>query len=372
MKFINGDLKRKMFLIFFGIFIWWLFSNNQIVGKYIGIFISAISPLIIGFIISFILNKPMMFFERKLFKGPKIKDKYRKNLSLLLTFMSFALLIVLLMIIVTPNLIKAGVELGNKLPSYIGALDKYIKATAIGDSKLGQWIETINMDEVKENIYNFVKGGFFDWVNSSFSIATSVFGNIVSFFIGLIFSIYFLLQKEEIINNIKKILAIILPKKVFNKTIYIGNLTSKAFSDFMLAQSLESMILGGIFFISMILFKFPYATMISVVIAVSSIVPMVGSFVGLFVGVILIFVESPQLSGLFIILFLILQQIEGNIIYPRVVGKLSGLSPLLTLAAVSLGGSLMGVLGMILFVPLFSVIQKLVVDFIENAPRDLI
>ena len=150
------------------------------------------------------------------------------------------------------------------------------------------------------------------------------------------------MEKEELIKGIKKLLAIILPIKIFNKVLHIGSLTRKSFSDFIVAQSLESIILGTIFFISMLLLKFPYAAMISIVIAVSSFIPIIGSFIGLFVGIILIFVDSPKLAGLFIILFLALQQIESNIIYPRVVGKLSGLSPLLTLAAVTLGGSLMG------------------------------
>lgn len=366
MEFLNKDVKRKMFLIFFGIFTWWLFSNIQSVGKNIGVFIGAISPLIIGFIISFILNIPMMFFERKVFIRLKIKDEHRRILSLLSTFVVFILLIIILMIIIIPNLIEAGIELSDKLPSYINALDKYIGDSTLGYSKLSQWIKSIDIEEVKSNLYDFIKGGFFNWVSSSFSIASSLFSNIITFFIGLIFSIYFLLKKKELIDIIKKILKIILPIKVFNKILYIGSITGRAFSDFMMAQFLESMILGIIFFIFMIIFKFPYATMISVVIAVSSIVPMVGSFVGLFVGVILIFVENPQLSGLFIILFLILQQIEGNLIYPRVVGRLSGLSPLLTLTAVTLGGSLMGVLGMILFVPLFSVLQKLADDYMTK------
>ena len=176
------------------------------------------------------------------------------------------------------------------------------------------------------------------------------------------------MEKEELIKGIKKLLAIILPIKIFNKVLHIGSLTRKSFSDFIVAQSLESIILGTIFFISMLLLKFPYAAMISIVIAVSSFIPIIGSFIELFVGIILIFVDSPKLAGLFIILFLALQQIESNIIYPRVVGKLSGLSPLLTLAAVTLGGSLMGVIGIVLFIPIFSAIQKILVEFMENAP----
>ena len=157
-----------------------------------------------------------------------------------------------------------------------------------------------------------------------------------------------------------------LPLEVAKRTLYIGDLTKKSFSEFLVGQSLEAVILGSMFFVTMVLFRFPYSTMISIVIAVFSFVPIVGSFVGLFVGVILIFVESPKLAGLFIILFLVLQQIEGNLIYPKVVGKFSGLSPLFTMAAVTLGGSLMGVFGIILFIPAFAVIQELLKEFVET------
>lgn len=235
---------------------------------------------------------------------------------------------------------------------------------------MSEWIESIDIEKIKENSYNFIKGGLSGWLSSSFAIASSVFGSVISFLIGAVFSIYFLIQKEGLIKNIKKLLFTILPQKVFNKILYIGSITSKTFSSFILAQALEAIILGIIFFLSMTLLKLPYAGMISIVIAVFSIIPMLGAFVGLFIGIILIFVESPQLSGLFIILFFALQQIESNFIYPRIVGRLSGLSPLLTLAAVTLGGSLMGILGMLLFVPLFSVIQKLVDDSMKNAPQD--
>lgn len=368
MEFINKDLKRKMFLVLFGIFSGWIFFNINLVGKYLGILLSALAPLIIGLIIAFILNKPMMFFERKIFRKSKMKSKYKRILSLLLTLLVFLILIGLFFLIVIPNLLEVSMELGDKFPSYMEAIDKYIGDSSIKHSKLNQWIQSIDLKEVRENISNFIKGGLMGWLTSSFVLAGSVFGGLISFLIGIIFSIYFLLDKDSLMEANKRLFQVILPRKTFNKTLYISRLTSKAFSDFILAQSLEAVILGAIFFISMSLFKFPYAGMISVVIAVFSFIPMVGSFVGLFVGIILIFVESPQLAGWFIILFLVLQQIEGNLIYPRVVGKLSGLSPLLTLAAVTLGGSLMGIVGMLLFVPIFSVIQKLTTDYIKNAP----
>lgn len=363
MDFFSKEVKRGMFLIFFGIFTWWLFINSKFIGSKIDLLLQALSPLVIGFVISFILNRPMMFFEKLLYRNKKIDDKFIRTLSLLITILVFMLIITLLILIVVPSLINTAIELKYKFPEYLKSIKEYIENSSIKNSIFDNWIQNIDINSIRDNISEFIKGGLFNWLGSTFSIASSVVGNVLSFFLGFIFSIYFLMQKEEIVEGIKKILHVILPLQFSNRILYIGNLTKKAFSDFLLAQSLEAVILGSIFFITMLIFRFPYTSMISVVIAVFSFIPVVGSFIGLFVGIILIFVESPKLAGLFILLFLVLQQIEGNIIYPKVVGKFSGLSPLLTLVAITLGGSLMGVVGIILFIPIFAVIQELIKDF---------
>ena len=364
MEFFSKEVKKAMFLIFFGILTWWFFTNIELICNKIVFIRQALTPLIIGLIISFILNRPMMFFERKL--SIKIKNKYKKLISLFLTLIVFILTILLILLAIIPSLIDTGVELKVKFPEYLNSIKEYIENSSIRYSKFNEWVQNIDVDSIKDSITNFIKGGLFNWLGSTFSIASSIVGNIVSFFLGFVFAIYFLLQKEEIIKGLKKLLYAIFPLPLTNKIIHIGLLTNNAFSEFLLAQSLEAVILGSMFFLSMLIFKFPYSTMISIVIGVFSFIPLVGSFIGLFVGMILIFVESPKLVGLFIVLFLIIQQIEGNFIYPRVVGKFSGLSPLFTLIAVTLGGSLMGIVGIILFVPVFAVIHKLSKEFVDK------
>ena len=366
MNFFNKELKKTMFLIFFGILTWWLFSNIKVLRNIFVILKHALSPLIIGLIISFILNRPMMFFERNLLKNISMKSKYKKIVSLFLTLIIFILTISLILLAIIPSLIDTGVELKEKFPEYLSSIKEYIENSSIRYSKFNDWIQNIDVNSIKDGVTDFIKGGLFNWLGSTFSIASSIFGSIVSFSLGFVFSIYFLLQKDQIIVGLKEFIYAVFPLSVSDRIIYIGTLTNNAFSDFLLGQSLEAVILGTLFFITMLIFKFPYSTMISIVIGVFSFIPLIGAFVGLFVGIILIFVESPKLVGLFIILFLVLQQIEGNFIYPRVVGKFSGLSPLWTLIAVTLGGSLMGIVGIILFVPLFVVIQKLLNEFVDN------
>ena len=358
-----------MFLVFFAVLTWWSFTNYKLIGSKGSILLNAAYPLLIGLVIAFILNRPMMFLERNLFKKVDLKsklNKYKRPICLLLTLLAFLVVISLVLLIVIPSLVETGVELKERFPEYLTVVKEYIEKNSDKYALVNEWTKGINVDQIKDSASNFLKGGFFNLLGSTFSAATSVFGRMLSFFLGLIFSIYFLLEKETLVAGIKKLIYAALPLEVAKRTLYIGDLTKKSFSEFLVGQSLEAVILGSMFFVTMVLFRFPYSTMISIVIAVFSFVPIVGSFVGLFVGVILIFVESPKLAGLFIILFLVLQQIEGNLIYPKVVGKFSGLSPLFTMAAVTLGGSLMGVFGIILFIPAFAVIQELLKEFVET------
>lgn len=366
MRFWRKDTIVKMFLIAFGVFCWWFFTNLEFVQSKLRFLMQALTPLFIGFIIAFILNRPMMFFERTILKNIGLREKYKRALSLILTILIFFLVTFLVFIIVIPNLIETASLLKDKLPLYFASLKAYIESSPIPSAAIEKWLDEINIQQLKENITTFVRSGLFNWLGSTLTMATSIFGSLLSFFLGFVFSLYFLMQKEEITKAIKDVLYAFLPANIVNPVLHVGGLTRKAFSDFILAQSLEAVLLGSMFFVSMILFRFPYATMVSVVITVFSFIPIVGAFVGLFVGVFLIFVGSPQLAGLFGLLFLILQQIEENFVYPRVVGKISGLSPLLTLAAVTLGGSLMGVAGMLLFIPLFVVIKELIKAAVEK------
>lgn len=354
-----------MFLIFFALLLWTLFANLDFLFNGIRVFLGAVSPLIIGFIIAFILNKPMMFFYHNLFAKTKLKDRAKKVLSLLLTLLVFLLVLVLIISVAIPSLAETGSELKHKFPEYLNNIKVFVSANTDKYSKLNEWVQALNPEILKEKFNSFMQGSLYDWIGSTFSVASSVFGSIVSFALGLVFSIYFLLQKDKLLELNKKILQALLPEKIYKQVLYVGELNRKAFSDFILAQSMEALLLGSLFFVTLVIFRIPYATIISLVIGLFSFIPIVGAFAGLVTGIFLVFVESPKLAGLFVILFFVLQQLESNLIYPRLVGKISGISPLVTLAAVTLGGGLMGIIGIVLFVPIFAVLQRLFFDFLE-------
>nr|WP_300001710.1 AI-2E family transporter [Tissierella sp.] len=370
MKINTNRMKRAMFLIVFSILIWWLFANIKLVGRGLNLLLEILSPFIIGIVIAFILNKPMSFIEAKLFERGKEsggwKAKYKRPISFLITLILFIIVIAIVLVLVIPNLVEAGTQLGEKLPDYWERVQEYAKNSSIKYSKINELIQEINFDKIQENIVNFVKGGFSSWLGSTFTVFSSVLGGIVSMGLGIVFAIYFLLQKETLILGVKKLIYAIFPIEAARRISYIGGVVNRSFSQFLTGQSVEAVIVGSMFFIVMMIFRFPYALMISLIIGIFSFIPIVGSFIGLFVGSFLIFVESAKMAGFFIILFFALQQVEGNLIYPRVVGKASGLSSVWTLAAVTLGGSLMGIVGIILFVPMFSVIQKLLTEFVDK------
>lgn len=366
---LNQDMKNKMFLIFFGVLTWWFLTNLNLVGNFFGYLIGAFMPLIIGFVIAYIINLPMNYMENKVLIKFKLKEKNKRNLSLVLTLILFTLVIVLTSLVIIPNLINASLEIKNKIPEYLSYIDDLIASRTFKHSYIKELLEKIDFHKVYDSVSQFIKGGFFNILGSTYNFATTLFGNLITLLLGFIFSIYFLVDKESISGSLIKLMELSLPKRVQNSIMNTLRIANKAFSDFILAQSIEAIIIGLMFFIVLSLFKFPYATMISVVISVFSIIPVVGAFVGLFIGFFLIFVENPHLAGIFIILFFVLQQIEGNIIYPKVVGKLAGLSPTLTLVAVTLGGSLMGVLGILVFIPIFSTAQTLIRNEISLRQR---
>lgn len=370
MELQTDRVKKIMFLIIFTMFIWWAFDNFKFLGKIFILFLGIISPFIIGLVIAFILNKPMSFIEEKLFSGKSpfssLKDKFKRPISFLITLLVFLLVIALFLVLVIPNLVDAGESLAEKLPMFVENLQEYIKNGPVENSQINNWIQNIDFDDITDRISSFIRGGLSDWSGSALTIFSSVLGGLISTGLGIVFAVYFLFQKEDLALSIKKLIYSVFPLNVAARIMYIGAITRESFSKFITGQSLDALVLGSLFFITMTIFSFPYALMVSVVIAISAFIPIVGSFIGLVLGAFLIFVEDPKMAGFFIILFLVLQQIEGNFIYPKIVGKTSGLSPVWALAAITLGGSLMGIIGILLFVPLFSVIQKLLKEYTDR------
>ena len=370
MKVNTKQMKKAMFLIFFAIAIWWLFDNYKVVINLLKILFEVMIPFMVAFAISFVLNKPMIFIEEKVFDRinfiSKLDLKYKRAASLIITLLTFIIFLFLFLQIAIPNLVEASTQLAEQIPSYLKQLQTFLQNTSIFGLNINEWIESVDVENLYNQVTSFFKGGFLSIADSTFSVFSSVFGLFSSIFLGIVFSIYFLLQKEDLSLSIKKLTFAVLPREYANKLVLFIRIANDSFSSFISGQSLDALLIGAIFFVSMTIFNFPYALMISIIIAIFALIPIIGAFIGLVVGAFLIFVQDPQKAFYFIILFFVIQQLEGDLIYPKVVGKASGLSSVWILAAVTIGGSLFGILGIILFVPMFSIIQKLLSIYIEK------
>lgn len=372
MELKSKNMKNAIFLISFAIILMFLLENLSEVGDYIRRIISIISPFIIGGGIAFIMNNPMMFIERTFFseKSPlgKIKEGFKRPLSYLITLIIFIATILIILLIIIPELVNTIQELAVKLPEYWKDLQVFVVKNLIDNPQVTDWVNNINIDwvSIEEGLLSFFKRSALDWIGNTFSFATSLVGNIVTFVVAFIFSIYVLLQKETLIRQYKKVILAFTSASLAQRIFHIGELSNRAFSNFISGQLLEAVIIGTLFLVAMVIFGFPYALMISLTIAVTALIPIVGAFIGCVIGAFLILVESPIQALWFLIMFLVIQQIEGNLIYPHVVGKASGLPSIWILVAVTVGGSLMGILGILLFIPIGSILYTLLREAINH------
>lgn len=370
MEFNRKNMQQLMILITFGIV---LFLGLQNLPLLIGVVQTAfrfLLPFLIGCMVAFIINVPMRAIERTLFTQ-KVQQKYavlgklHRPLSLLLTLLFIVGLVTLLIFTVTPQLQNSINTLRASLPGFVADLTEWINDIVARYPEIEDYayelvntLQSIDWTQQLQHFLDFLRNG--NLLNSTVSVASSIIGGVTNAVIGLIFALYILLQKERLAVQGKKILYAWLPEKHVDTTLGILNLTQRTFSNFISGQCLEACILGLLFFITMSIFRFPYAAVVGVVIAFTALIPIFGAFFGCFIGTFLILIANPIQALWFIVLFLVLQQIEGNFIYPHVVGNSVGLPSIWVLVAVTTGASTMGILGMLINIPLFSVFYALI------------
>ena len=217
---------------------------------------------------------------------------------------------------------------------------------------------------------NFLKNGAGSVLGGTMEAAKSIISGVSTFFIAFVFACYVLFQKERLSVQVRKLMYAFVPEDWTDILIALGSVTHKTFSSFLTGQCVEAVILGCMFFIVLSIFNFPYAMLISVLIAFTALIPVFGAFIGCGVGTVLILLVNPMKGLLFVVVFLVLQQIEGNFIYPHVVGNSVGLPSMWVLAAVSVGGSLMGVVGMLIFIPIVSVVYTLLRGIVNRRLKE--
>jgi len=342
-----------------------IYSSQVFAG--IGFAFQIAKPFLYGGVIAFVLNLPMKAFENKMLKkwNGKAASKLKRPLCMVLSVVAVFLVITIVIGMVIPQVTATAAEVGKKVPVFVDRMTEELENLAVNYPELAgrlAELETIeiNWDTVADTVFDFLRNGAGDMLTSTVSVASGIIGGIVNIVIAFIFALYILLQKEKLGNQCIRIISAYLPEKAGDKILEVCSMLHKNFSNFITGQCLEAVILGTLFVIFMTVFRMPYALMIGVLISFTALIPIVGAFIGCIVGAFLILIDNPLLAMWFVIMFLIIQQIEGNLIYPKVVGNSVGLPSIWVLMAVSLGGSLFGIAGMLFFIPLLSTVYALI------------
>lgn len=342
------------------------FSFSAVIG-FLGKAFSMLMPFITGAAIAFVINVPMRAIEKRLFPKKQKLQKLRRPLALVLTLLAIAFVITAVMILVIPQVRETALELGKQIPDYMAKAQVYIESIFKGYPDIQKWIAEFKIDW--QSVFSSVSGWVTSGVSSTINIAASAVSGVVSAAIGFVFAMYILLQKERLGNQVRMIVYALLPEKAADKFFDICSRSEKTFSSFLSGQCLEAVILGCMFAVAMLIFRMEYVALISILIAFMALIPIVGAFIGCAVGAFLIFMHDPVQALWFVIMFLVIQQIEGNLIYPKVVGESVGLPAIWVLFVVTIGGKLMGVFGMLIMIPAASVIYALFREYVVGRLR---
>ena len=366
MQLDKENMKKIRWLIAFAILLYLGVQNLHIVISTVRVLLGFLFPFIIGFGIAFILNIPMKFIEHHLFgkalkQEKKTAQKLARPVSLVLSICFVICIIVIVMLVVVPELGATFVNIAKKIEENIPVFQKWIDNVFGNNPEVVKWAQSLDIEPGKiiDSVLGVLKNGVNNIVSSTVSITMGLLTTAMNVSIGFVFACYVLLQKEKLMQQVKKAMYVMFPEKPVRYLAHVWNLANRIFSSFITGQCIEAVILGSMFFVSMTILHFPYAMLVGVLISFTALIPLFGGIIGCWVAFFLILMISPVKAVLFLGLFLILQQIEGNLIYPHVVGGSVGLPSIWVLVAVTLGGSLMGIAGMLIFIPTVSVIYTL-------------
>lgn len=370
----KGLFKSWMLLITFAVGLGLLLVKFDYILQGFGLVLTLLTPFFIGFALAFVVNLPFKAIETflsKYAKGKKWLEKAVRPFSLVLAYLLFIGVIGGVIAVVIPEFVRSINMLVSNSDTYL----KNINTSLAWLTAHIDWVELQQIDltalweDLQEVLDKFIKSAM-DTVSFVFPQLYNVTFNIVQGIanaaIGLIVSVYILLSKETLMLQAKRGVYAFLPKKAADRFIEIVELIRDCFSNFLGGQLLEACIFGLLCFIGMSIFRFEYAFLISILVAVTALIPVVGAFIGAIIAVILLLLVDPKQAFWFVIFFVVLQQIEGNLVYPKVVGESIGLPALWVLMGIVIGGNVGGILGMLLGVPVFSVIYKLMGQIIQS------
>lgn len=353
-----------VFILFLCIFYW------QNISSLIGTVITAAMPLLIGFVIAYPLNILMSFYERHFFPSSKNKlaAKLRTPLCLVFAIITLIAIVSAVIALIVPQLASCVRLLIDKVPGAIEILIEQLERLNILSDDFVDRLSDIDWQSKMQQIVSFVFSGIGNVMDAVITTVTSVISGVATAFVAIIFAIYLLVGKRRLSSQCKRLMERFIKKERLGGIYHVLDTLNDSFHRFIVGQCTEAVILGALCAIGMMILGLPYAPMIGAVISFTALIPIVGAFFGGAVGVVLIMTESPMQAVVFVIFLVILQQIEGNLIYPKVVGSSIGLPGIWVLSAVTVGGGVFGILGMMIAVPLAAAAYRLLREHVNAAP----
>lgn len=378
MKLDKKTFKMILALALLVILFAWIITNASLVFDFIKKVVTILKPLFLGLVIAFLMNIILRPLE-KLWKKfePKKRGKALHAKLMRPVCIVFSLLIVFgvifaVIFIVVPEISRTAMSFVDKIPEYADKIESRWNELSSTLSSYAVTFPEIDLDadEIVKKVTNFAAEHGPKFLSSTIGFTTNIVSSVAQFFISIVFSVYILGQKEHFGVWSKKFLAAMFSRHRANSIYSFFALVNKSFTSFVTGQCTEAVILGSLCFLGMVILKMPFAPVISVLVGFMSLIPIFGAWIATIVGVLLIALDSPMLAVWFVVFILVLQQLEGNFIYPKVVGKSVGLPPLFVLLAVTVGGSAFGILGMLVAVPTMSVIYIMVNNGVDNKLKE--
>ena len=367
------NYRKILEIVILGIICYWGLNHYEMIFKSISKLISVIMPFILGFIIAFILNVLMIRVEKvlnKFFTTNKFQI-IKRIASIMLSILILLGVLLLVVKLVIPEISNAIKLITTSLPEVFETLEKWSKGDSGISLQLKSFFDTVDVQSLTSEFSEFAKIGFTGVLGSTVDILSMFVNGIFNIIVGFVFAIYILMSKETLKRQTRKLLSACLPPRITNKIIEIATISRTTFTNFIIGQTIEAIILGSLCALGMKIFGFPYAPMVGTLVGITAFIPIIGAFIGGGIGAFMIMTVDPMQALLFIIYLVILQQIEGDLIYPRVVGSSVGLPSIWVLFAVTVGGGLWGIVGVLFSVPTLSVIYLLLKEYINNRSKSL-
>ncbi len=373
MQIDKKQIKTLILGIMSCILLYWFLNDMERVKSIIGGMFAMVQPFLVGACIAFVLNVPMRAIEKQIRRVPNLPAD--RTISIMLTLACLGLVLALVVHLLVPQVQETVEIIAQQFPPFISKVETYVRQLLADNPQVEQWVwentdlEKLDWAALAQQGIDLVGDTLGTVLGNTVGVVKGFISSIWNLFVSLVFSLYCLGNKERLSRQGRRILYSILPERWSDEIIRIGRLANTTFSNFLSGQCIEVMILGSMFAVAMTILRMPYVPLVSVLVAVTAFVPIVGAWIGCALGALFILVNNPMQAVVFVVMFLVLQQIENNLIYPKVVGTSVGLPSMWTLAAVTIGADIMGVAGMVLMIPICSVLYTLVSEFTAERVR---